>query len=357
MKNKEQKIVRLLDEGFSYDTIKKMNDYHFNKIYKKLVNEEETSTVQKTTYSKSEVQQMKDKNGGLNVNGTVTPNDDGSVTVTQEMGEEDSSALDKMANLDPNEDPNPEGNEDGPSDNMNANDGMGIFEDINEEEVLEALFGKPKMKTPITTLGMFEGEVDEKFESKSQQRLFYAKCEEEGPKSKWCKMAKEFSDDTKDFDSLPEKVNEGTKCWKGYEKKGMKTMFGKRVPNCVKKESTEDKIRQIEENIVSLIKKSQGKMLTKGDILSEQPSIAPARPTVKPGVKPERGTPYKPKHSPKPKAGTEIAPARPTVKPGVKPERGTPYKPKHSPKPKAGEEGGLPEFLKFSNLNIQFRDE
>ena len=29
------------------------------------------------------------------------------------------------------------------------------------------------------------------------------------------------------------------KCWKGYEKKGMKTMFGKRVPNCVKKESIE----------------------------------------------------------------------------------------------------------------------
>jgi len=27
------------------------------------------------------------------------------------------------------------------------------------------------------------------------------------------------------------------KCWKGYEKKGMKTMFGKRYPNCVKKES------------------------------------------------------------------------------------------------------------------------
>ena len=25
------------------------------------------------------------------------------------------------------------------------------------------------------------------------------------------------------------------KCWAGYEKKGMKTMFGKRYPNCVKK--------------------------------------------------------------------------------------------------------------------------
>jgi len=30
------------------------------------------------------------------------------------------------------------------------------------------------------------------------------------------------------------------KCWKGYEKKGMKTMFGKRVPNCVKNEDVEN---------------------------------------------------------------------------------------------------------------------
>lgn len=29
----------------------------------------------------------------------------------------------------------------------------------------------------------------------------------------------------------------GEKCWPGYEKKGMKTMFGKRYPNCVKKKS------------------------------------------------------------------------------------------------------------------------
>ena len=39
-----------------------------------------------------------------------------------------------------------------------------------------------------------------------------------------------------------ESVEEGQldeKCWDGYEKKGMKTMFGKRVPNCVKNESAE----------------------------------------------------------------------------------------------------------------------
>ena len=28
----------------------------------------------------------------------------------------------------------------------------------------------------------------------------------------------------------------GKKCWKGYEKKGTKMMFGKRYNNCVKKE-------------------------------------------------------------------------------------------------------------------------
>ena len=34
-------------------------------------------------------------------------------------------------------------------------------------------------------------------------------------------------------------ILEGTRCWKGYEKKGMKTMFGKRVPNCVKRQHLE----------------------------------------------------------------------------------------------------------------------
>ena len=38
--------------------------------------------------------------------------------------------------------------------------------------------------------------------------------------------------------SKKEEQNEGEiteRCWKGYTQKGMKTMFGKRYPNCVKK--------------------------------------------------------------------------------------------------------------------------
>jgi hypothetical protein len=295
MTNREKKIVSLLEEGFSYDTIKKMNDYHLNRVYESI-----------------SIEDSEKLNSNLR----------GAAMAAKELG----SALKDLEESD---------------------------EEINEDEVLEALFGKPKkkMKTPITTLGMFE-ENDE-----------YAICMDSiqgkyGPKKDWNKIAQEK------FDACVTKVG---------------------------KETKEEKVRQIEESIVSLIKKSQGKVITKSDILQEdeprtvpktptikpgtkpergtpyQPKhspkpkagteVKPARPTVKPGVKPERGTPYQPKHSPKPKAGTEVKPARPTVKPGVKPERGTPYQPKHSPKPKAGNEGGLPEFLKFNNLNIKFRDE
>jgi hypothetical protein len=48
-----------------------------------------------------------------------------------------------------------------------------------------------------------------------------------------------FGDLAKEETSLDEK------CWPGYEKKGMKTMFGKRYPNCVKKKATRKE--QVEE--------------------------------------------------------------------------------------------------------------
>jgi hypothetical protein len=40
------------------------------------------------------------------------------------------------------------------------------------------------------------------------------------------------------YSSKKKEFNEGElteRCWKGYTQKGMKTMFGKRYPNCVKK--------------------------------------------------------------------------------------------------------------------------
>ena len=57
-------------------------------------------------------------------------------------------------------------------------------------------------------MGMAESEINEKFQSKSQQGLFWARCNKcSDKKCKWCKMVKEFSDSTskKDYKKMPEK--------------------------------------------------------------------------------------------------------------------------------------------------------
>ena len=59
------------------------------------------------------------------------------------------------------------------------------------------------------------------------------KCRKAGAKNWGNKSKKEEFE----LDTSGSELDE--KCWKGYEKKGMKTMFGKRYPNCVKKEEVE----------------------------------------------------------------------------------------------------------------------
>ena len=47
-------------------------------------------------------------------------------------------------------------------------------------------------------------------------------------------------------------IKEGQKCWKGYEKKGTKMMFGKRYNNCVKKKSTKEEVEHIDEKMINV---------------------------------------------------------------------------------------------------------
>ena len=44
-------------------------------------------------------------------------------------------------------------------------------------------------------------------------------------------------------------IKEGQKCWKGYEKKGTKMMFGKRYNNCVKKKATKEEVEIQEKSL------------------------------------------------------------------------------------------------------------
>jgi hypothetical protein len=48
----------------------------------------------------------------------------------------------------------------------------------------------------------------------------------------------EIGEDVNEIEEAKKEINE--KCWKGYTQKGMKTMFGKRYPNCVKKTKTNE---------------------------------------------------------------------------------------------------------------------
>lgn len=68
-----------------------------------------------------------------------------------------------------------------------------------------------KVNIKIEPSGMVKAtEIKEKFESKAQQGLFWARCNKcSDKKCKWCKMAKEFSDSTskKDYEKMPEKKN------------------------------------------------------------------------------------------------------------------------------------------------------
>ena len=60
------------------------------------------------------------------------------------------------------------------------------------------------------------------------------KCRKAGAKNWGNKTKKEEFE----LDTSESEIDEA--CWKGYEKKGMKTMFGKRYPNCVKKTKKEE---------------------------------------------------------------------------------------------------------------------
>ena len=92
---------------------------------------------------------------------------------------------------------------------------------------------------PVGTGEVTEVDVNEKFESKAQQRLFYSRCGNGKTKTekKWCKWAKEFSKET-NYETTPEK-----------------------------KEKNESDEKFIEESIVRLIEKNVNPKMSKGDLI------------------------------------------------------------------------------------------
>jgi hypothetical protein len=212
MKTKEN-IKILLQNGLSSELIVNLNENQikslverFGKNKKGETKEAVTKTMTTTTYSKQEVDAMKPE-GGLTVNGKVSPNPDGSFTVTK--GEQTEGDTDEM---------------------LKADAGLDPDQDIPTES-----------------------EIKEKFESQAQRNFFWAKCNTSKgvKKKKWCELAREFEDSTseKQSENMPEK------------KHPEKTVKYK------KKETNENLQKFIENTIVEMLEKEVDARMSKKDLL------------------------------------------------------------------------------------------
>jgi len=66
----------------------------------------------------------------------------------------------------------------------------------------------------------------------------------------------EIGEDVNEIEEAKKEINE--KCWKGYTQKGMKTMFGKRYPNCVKKTKTNEASSPAQQAAIAINMKKRG---------------------------------------------------------------------------------------------------
>jgi len=188
MKN-NKKIEFLIENGISRKTISKMNENQLNLMVERFKNlkkqeNKEQEVIQKTVFDPTQPDQ-KEKLNQLLKDPTKLQGQNIEVKEDETNDVTSSNALGKIATQ-------AYTGQEAPHDaNDMADDGMDDDSGNNR-----------------SMMGMAESEINEKFESKAQQGLFWARCNKCSSKNcKWCKMAKEFSDSTtkKEYKNMPEK--------------------------------------------------------------------------------------------------------------------------------------------------------
>jgi hypothetical protein len=173
--------------------------------------------------------------------------------------------------------------------------------------------------------------LTEKFESKKQQKYFFAKCGDGKTKEekKWCKIADEFASKTKNFKKLPEKKKEETKeSMSNYTKKVASAFAGglKEKLNNININPTFGE-SEIEKKILRLVEKHITPKMTKKEFLN----------LVK-------------------EQGTKTAPVKPDVDTPTRPSKpSTPYKPKPGVKPAPKARKRIPSWLSFDEIGINIK--
>ena len=296
MSNIGTKIEKLVSNGFTYNTLRGLNESQIGLLYSRLVEQPSNPNLEKNIQGLDVLNkkltdvELKMKKLGLAEKNIDEDDSENEYYSTKVSGQ--SSSNDEY---------------------QTPNDGMD--DDTSPQNNNRKMVG--------------ETEVNEKFQSKSQQKFFFVKCRTartEKSKKKWCKMAKEFADDT-DFSKLPEKKKKD--------------------------------VKELEENLTKLVERHIPEHITKAKLMemlesSTKSAPAPTKvPTVKPGEKvkqPGKKNPFKiePSQKPNPKAEmTEAgvgAPAptkapvkTPTKTPSKAPGKKNPFKiePAQKPNPKA----------------------
>jgi len=250
-----------------------------------------------------------------------------------------------------------------------------------------------------------EGEMNERFESKAQQGLFWAKCNNSSGKAKekWCKMAKEFSKSTskKEYKDMPEKKHPEKTVKKKTTKENYEQYLEDRIVEMMdgyinpamtkgkliqsiseRKNSESFMLKQPKKNSMfsqdegkemKTMKRPIGRMFSMGGEMvedtKEKTRTKPDTDTDKreKDKDKDRKNPFQPKHRPKPKAKKgeyneqTVAPTKPGTKqptrPGIKekdPSKKNPFSPKHKPAPKAGK-SSLPNFLTWDKIGAKLK--
>jgi hypothetical protein len=315
MKISNRKILQLINHGFSGSLLSDLNEGQINALHSRL-SEQVTTKIEQT--KTTTVPQNIAKTTGADIGNVNVKTDPNGNVIATEIGED---ATLNVVNDDPDA----------------SVDGMGMMEDK---------------------------ELQEKFESKKQQKYFFAKCGDGKTKEqkKWCKMAEEFAEKT-NFKKLPEKKKE--------TKEGYMDMVGGAITkaNLKNLDKVSPRVRgfgenELERKIMKLVEKHITPKMSKKDFLSLV-SEQETKPKIKePITKPnEPSTPYSPKPGPKkaPKAHKrefDEQETKPKIKePITKPnEPSTPYSPKPGPKkaPKASK-GKLPSWLSFKSIGIKLK--
>lgn len=225
-------------------------------------------------------------------------------------------------------------------------------------------------------LALQSKEMNEKFESKSQQKYFWARCNRSKgkEKEKWCTMAKEFSDKTskKDYKKMPEKIHpEKSVKVKKEQKEGYLDMIGKAMNKNMQNKIADIKpgvnwVSELENRIDKLIESHLSPKMTKGDLVrlvsETETAPAPVKPKTPTKPKQDPDNPYKVKPGVKPSPKAETKEQSPTIAPPkpktpTKPSQpDTPYRPKPGPKPapKAGNDD-VPSWLSFNKIGIKLK--